>query len=333
MEEKELLKYLRESNKGEKSLWTYHVLISPESREKLKRIWDNYNISVKKGKPDFNDMLNGIHKKIGPSKESAPKKRFYIQSIGVFNRIAAILFIPLLLSLFFLLFSTKQSDKIELAMLEVSTLPGTITQLTLSDSTHVWLNQSTVFRYPNHFKGKERHVFLDGEAYFEVKSDKDHPFIVNNPMMKTVVTGTKFNVYAFTKKGIFEASLLEGRVILENAEQKLVMTPGSMARYAVASKSLTCFEKSVDISKSWINGELRFEDETLENVIYKLGDWYNVDFIIKDKKLNDMLLTAKIKSENLNQFLENMKKALLINYTIEENDTLERKRIYLAGLR
>lgn len=333
MEEKELLEYLRESNKGEKSLWKYHILISPESREKLKRIWDNYNISVKKGRPDFNDMLNGIHQKIGSSKDSAPKKRFYIQSISVFNRIAVILFIPLLLSLFFLMFSPKQKDKNELAMLEVKTLPGTITQLTLSDSTHVWLNHSTVFRYPSHFKGKGRHVFLDGEAYFEVKSDKDHPFIVNNPMMKTVVTGTKFNVYAFTKKGIFEASLLEGRVILENAEQKLVMTPGSMARYTVASKSLTCLEKSVDISKSWINGELRFEDETLENVIYKLGDWYNVDFIIKDEKLNDMLLTAKIKSENLNQFLENMKKVLLINYSIEENDKLERKRIYLAGTR
>lgn len=331
MEEQELLKYLKGNKKDDATLRKYQTLMTPEFREKLKKIWDNYKISMKKGEPDFNNMLMGIHKKLGLSKEPSHKEVFFIHSVNMFRRIAVILFIPLLISTFFLLFSSKQTASDELSMLEITTLPGTVTHLTLSDSTSVWLNRSTVFRYPREFKGKERYVFVDGEAYFEVKSDKDHPFVVDNPMMKTIVTGTKFNLNAFSKKEIFEASLLEGSVTLENGEQKLVLTPGFMAKYDTKTKSLTCREKPVALSMSWINGELDFEDEPLQNVFSKLSDWYNVDFVFRDDKLKNMLFTAKIKSENLDQFLDNMKKALSINYTIQEDDTLLRKKIYVAG--
>src|SRR5690606_34457944 len=50
----------------------------------------------------------------------------------------------------------------------------------LSDGTHVFLNSGTSLRYPVTFiKGKDRTVFLSGEAYFEVAKDEGHPFVVD----------------------------------------------------------------------------------------------------------------------------------------------------------
>src|SRR5690606_14144513 len=109
---------------------------------------------------------------------------------------------------------------------EIYTKPGTRIKIDLPDGTQVWLNDGTHFRYPEQFSGTQREVYVDGEAYFEVKSDAKHPFVVNNPMMKTVVTGTHFNVNGYVADRFFEATLLEGKVSLEKNKQIIRLNPG-----------------------------------------------------------------------------------------------------------
>ncbi|NGM61796.1 DUF4974 domain-containing protein [Sphingobacterium sp. SGG-5] len=329
MEEKELLEYLR-GKKREEVDDDYQDFISQVPREKLKKVWDGYNITMKKGAPNFDDMLNNIHQKLGLPDRKNRTTLFMLRSMSLYRRVAVILFFPLLGAiLYFLMAPSSEYNKED--FLEVTTHPGTVTQLLLSDSTHVWLNQSTTFRYPREFKGKERLVtMVEGEAYFEVTSDKEHPFIINNTMMKTIVTGTKFNINASTKKGFFEASLMEGEITLANAEHKLSMNPGSLARYNTKTKSITYNEKPVALYKSWVNGELLFEDEPLWNVFEKLSNWYNVNFILKDEELKNMLFTAKIRFENLEQFLETVKKSLPIKYSIQINENTAEKDIYIS---
>ncbi len=55
---------------------------------------------------------------------------------------------------------------------------GQVREMLLPDGTKVWLNQSSVLKYPRAFEGKERHVYLDGEAYFEVARNHEKPFTV-----------------------------------------------------------------------------------------------------------------------------------------------------------
>ena len=51
--------------------------------------------------------------------------------------------------------------------------------ITLCDGTVVYLNSESVLRYPVKFAGEERRVYLSGEAYFEVTTDEEHPFVVD----------------------------------------------------------------------------------------------------------------------------------------------------------
>lgn len=88
-------------------------------------------------------------------------------------------------------------------LLTVSVPYGQRVNLTLQDGTSVWLNAGTTFRYPALFTGRERRVEIDGEARFEVAHDARHPFIVETYACDVEVLGTKFNVMAEERNGLF----------------------------------------------------------------------------------------------------------------------------------
>lgn len=68
-------------------------------------------------------------------------------------------------------------------------------KLILSDSSIVHINSGTRLKYPVKFlKNKDRKVFLEGEAFFEVSKSKTASFIVNADNIDIRVLGTKFNV-------------------------------------------------------------------------------------------------------------------------------------------
>lgn len=48
--------------------------------------------------------------------------------------------------------------------------------MVLADGTRVWLNSATKLRYPTRFTGKNREVYVEGEAFFSVCKDSAHPF-------------------------------------------------------------------------------------------------------------------------------------------------------------
>ncbi len=94
----------------------------------------------------------------------------------------------------------------------VTVPPGQRINLVLADNSSIWLNSNTTFKYPSQFSKKQREVYLDGEAYFEVSANEKQPFIVNTHQGGVKVTGTTFNVSAYSKFDKFETSLLEGVV-------------------------------------------------------------------------------------------------------------------------
>lgn len=97
-------------------------------------------------------------------------------------------------------------------LLTVEVPYGQRVSLTLQDGTVVWLNAGTTLRYPALFAGRERRVSVDGEARFEVAHDARHPFVVETYACDVEVLGTKFNVVAEERSGLFATALFEGRV-------------------------------------------------------------------------------------------------------------------------
>ena len=69
--------------------------------------------------------------------------------------------------------------------------------IVLPDGTKVFLNAGTTLRYPDHFEGGSREVYLNGEAYLEVTKDAEHPFVVKTEEVEVKVLGTVFNVNAY----------------------------------------------------------------------------------------------------------------------------------------
>ena len=87
----------------------------------------------------------------------------------------------------------------------------------MSDGTLVYLNAGSTLRYPVTFlNGKSREVSLDGEAYFVVSKDKDHPFIVNANEVSTQVYGTEFNISSYKNDPKVDIVLVEGSIGVYN---------------------------------------------------------------------------------------------------------------------
>lgn len=101
--------------------------------------------------------------------------------------------------------------------------------LTLSDGTKVWLNSETELKYPVRFTGNTREVSVKGEAYFEVKRDTLHPFIVHTPYSDTKVLGTSFNVSAYKDETTTTITLVSGKVEVYNQHEKCILEPGWQA--------------------------------------------------------------------------------------------------------
>jgi transmembrane sensor len=341
MDHYDIKKYLEGKTTGSEAehirKWLKNEENDPESRKILGEIWANSNIILEGLEPDFEMMLNQVHQRINNQVtilQTTPTK-IKVRSadiFSIFSKVAAILILPLMFLSLYLYFNPKQnSQSISVSVREIYTKPGTRTKIELSDGTKVWLNDGTTFRYPEKFTGSNREVYVDGEAYFEVKSNPKNPFVVNNSMMNTVVTGTHFNLNAYSADHYFEATLQEGKINLEKDNHNIVMKPGEQIQFdAMLEKTV---KKNVDPenASAWIDGKLIFKDEKLGTAIKKLARWYNVEIILTEPKLNDYLLTGTIRDEKLDQTLRLVSLAIPVKFEFKKeiNPTEIQRTIYM----
>lgn len=335
----DIKEYLEGKTTESESLQILEWLRNPENdvelRQILGEIWANSEIRLKGQAPDFNRMLDQVHHQINNQQIQQHKPKALSANLyQTFSKVAAILVIPLLLlSVYFYFNPANNTTKLASnTFREIYTKPGTRTQIDLPDGTRVWLNDGTTFRYPERFTGSQREVFVDGEAYFEVKSNPENPFVVNNSMMNTVVTGTHFNLNAYSSDKYFEATLIEGKINLENANKKLVMKPGEQVQFD--SKLEQIVQRTVDPQDAagWVDGKLIFKDEKLGTAIKKLARWYNVEIILTDPEINNYLMTATIQDEKLDQSLKLIALALPVKFEFKKVNNLTeiQRTIYMT---
>lgn len=299
--------------------WLINPQNESEVRKTLGEIWKNSQIKLKGDKPDFDLLLNKLHYRMNAKSNAGRKGNFISQLYISFAKIAAILIIPLLLFTAYLYFNPRfnQLDQ-KSAMREVYTKPGTRTHVELPDGTLVWLNDGTVLKYPERFTGDSRQVFVDGEAYFEVKSNPQNTFIVDNPIMKTIVTGTRFNLNAYSTDDFFEATLLEGKIHLEGKAGNIELNPGEQIQFDAITNRLARNEVNPKNAAAWINGRLIIHNEKLGMAIKKLSRWYNVEIQLNNQELNDYELTCTLENEKIDQCLSLISHALPIKYNFTE---------------
>ena len=109
-------------------------------------------------------------------------------------------------------YSTQETVDTAEGMNTVQTLTGMEYMLTLSDGTRVFLNAETKLKFPTKFQKEERVVVLEGEAYFEVRKDATHPFIVKANDVDVKVLGTSFNLRSYSDENSIATTLVSGKV-------------------------------------------------------------------------------------------------------------------------
>lgn len=153
---------------------------------------------------------------------------------------------------------------------------GRRARITLDDGTEVWLNAGSRMVYPVAFKGKEREVFLEGEAYFEVAQRAGQPFFVYTGHLKTSVLGTAFNICAYNDDAEKSVVLTAGSVKVKAGEAEQQLVPGFKAGYNVSGGNITKAQVNTQLYTAWKDGHLILEHEPLPQILKKLSRYFNI---------------------------------------------------------
>ncbi|WP_257657567.1 FecR family protein [Parapedobacter lycopersici] len=144
-------------------------------------------------------------------------------------------------------------------------------QLTLSDGTKVWLNAMSELRFPVQFGGKERRVYLKGEAYFEVAHDAGRPFRVAVNDTEVEVLGTHFNINSYAQ---VTTTLVEGSVKIYKEEEEQLLTPGQEAK---VGEHISVYKANMDKVIAWKNGDFYFKSDNMVEIMEQLSRWYDIE--------------------------------------------------------
>lgn len=180
-----------------------------------------------------------------------------------------------------------KAEELSDEQLTASTTKGQTYVFTLPDGTKVWLNADSKISFSKTqlVEGSTRRLILEGEAYFEVASDKNRPFIVQTDRSEVEVLGTHFNVCSYADDEVQRTTLLEGSVRLSALGISKVLKPGQQGK--LQHGRMTVAEVDTDVAVSWKNNEFVFESENIDNVMKAVERWYNVEVIYVGAKTNE----------------------------------------------
>jgi ferric-dicitrate binding protein FerR (iron transport regulator) len=196
--------------------------------------------------------------------------------------------------------------------------------LVLSDGTKVKLNSGSSIKYPVRFlKGQDRKVFLKGEAYFDVTTDKAHPFIVNADEMNIRVLGTQFNLSFYPEDEDISTVLVEGAVVLYkegadiNTNTSSQLVPGQMAEWNKINNTMTVKEVDTNIYTAWKDGYLLFKASSFYSIRSKLERHFNITIEDRSGRLANQIYTATFRNETIEEILEAFKEDTHFEYIHE----------------
>jgi transmembrane sensor len=341
------LKILDRFFKGNYSRKDYHqiktVFRNPENRAQLREFLENHwsEFATEKMPPENIDhLLDKIHHKISLEERRTGKISF----LTVFQRVAAILIVPLLLSFLAVVYLHSWSGKEageqvaeNIGVAEIQCPLGVRTKFQLPDGTTGFLNSGSTLQYPVRFSGT-RNVTVSGEVFFDVAHDSIHPFVVQTSNLNVNVLGTRFNVIAYEDGAKEEIILNEGSVKVDAKDGALLDVLKPNQKLVLNKEKMTFNTTTVEASQylGWTEGKLIFRNEGMQEVAERLGRWYNAEIRIEDEELLDHSFHATFVDEPLEEVLKFMALTTPYTYKIlprEKNeDDIYEKKVVLVQL-
>lgn len=197
-----------------------------------------------------------------------------------------------------------------------------VQSIILPDQSEVWLNENSRLIYPETFSDKKRLVALEGKGYFDIRSNKEKPFVVQIGITEIEVTGTEFFV-----ESVFDetssVTLISGKVNLnyQDGSGKKISTPllpGQQAHIDNLDGNVEVENVDTDYYTAWKDGTYRFTDERLEKIAAMLAQHYgmkiHVALTLKDKRFTGRVSPG----ESVEDVLRSIEKSYPVRYRISD---------------
>ena len=229
--------------------------------------------------------------------------------ITTVSRIAAILFIPLLIGSLFTIYNLANTNKPQqFAIQEITSPSGVRSQILLPDGSKVWLNSESTVKFKIPFDEERREISLTGEAFFDVQKNPEVPFFVKSGNIEVSVLGTRFNFKAYDHENTIDVVLEEGKINLntnnDKSVQELMMKPGERAVYDKATNITQITTVKIDKYTAWHSDRLVFDDTPLPEVATQLDRWYGIEVVLEGADIKNYKITTTFENESLNQVLD-----------------------------
>jgi len=205
----------------------------------------------------------------------------------------------------------------------------------LADGSLITLSKQSSLRFKADFNNNNREVWLSGEAYFDVKADKQHPFIVHSLNNDIKVLGTVFNVKAYPGDSTSETFLIHGSVeviphntryesIILSPNQKLITSlvsgKSSLVNREIRNQVLTINEKKEAIEEvKWVRNRLNIENEPLSIIAEKLENWYGIQIVFDDEEVKNLRYSGVFESETVIKSLEALQLSYPFKFRLEQD--------------
>jgi transmembrane sensor len=284
--------------------------------------------------PDRNlkPVLDRVHHHIRLNED---KKAIHLNWWQGFQRAAAILIIPLMLSFLAYFYFQFKSPGTPVSFAEIQCPMGVRTKFQLPDGSTGYLNSGSSLRYPAQFIG-ERKVELIGEAFFDVVHNAEIPFHVNTKNLDIKVLGTTFNVIANEDEQTEEIVLQTGKVDVSSkrGDQMAVLKPNEQLTLDIEKQTVSKNEVEASQYTSWKEGKLVFRNENMQQVARRLSRWYNVEVMVDDKQLENYTFHATFFDEPLDEVLKLISITTPISYnedkrTSDSDGVFQKRKITL----
>lgn len=206
-------------------------------------------------------------------------------------------------------------------------------EITLPDSSKVWLNAGSRIEYPEIFTDTIRAIKLIGEAFFDVTSHKKQAFVVSTDNLQIRVLGTRFSISDYRDGESAEAVLLSGKVRV-NAEtgleiKQIDLSPDEQLLFCKESQTMSVQNIDALLHTGWTKGRLSFDDTELDIVISRLERWYGIKINYPEKLGKSYRLTFTVRNESFEQIVQLIQNSIPIRFNQSENNiyTIEYEKV------
>lgn len=205
----------------------------------------------------------------------------------------------------------------------------------LTDGSLITLSKHSSIKFKTDFNKANREVWLSGEAYFDVKHDKAHPFIVHSLKNDIKVLGTVFNIRAYPDSHISETFLIRGKVeviphdtrfksIILTPNQKLITSlvsgKSALSTSETRNRVVTVSERKEAVEEvRWVRNRLNIENESLSEIAKKLENWYGIQIVFDDEEVKNLRYSGVFESETVIKSLEALQLSYPFKFRVEQD--------------